>query len=211
MPQALPLPTLVRQHMPLPLPHVPAPPRPWPRLTPAVRQVGITLPRASMSWADPVGLQAHGPWGLVRLVCEVVVVVHAVRKLLVESKELRQEGWRGYFGVGGALLLENCASLVYCSSVLCAVAARLVFGDPLMEIMALALASFSCWFYLAFFCMGFRLTGPFVVIAFAMLSVDIPAFLLVASAVLGAFASALYILSAKVGAGPLMFNFQVPY
>ena len=177
----------------------------------AIFQIGITLPRPSIMWDDPSAtlFSVDTLMALGRMACEAFVVVHAVRKLMTESQELQTEGWRGYFGVGGALLLENCASLVGGISIMCAVLARLVVGDLLMESAALALASFCSWFYLTFFCMGFKLTGPFVVIAFTMLHTDIPAFLIVATSFLGAFSSALYILSAKVGLGPLMFNFQV--
>ena len=73
----------------------------------------------------------------------------------------------------------------------------------------LAMAAFACWFYLPFFCMGFRLTGPFVVITFEMLHSDIPAFLLVAFSFLGAFASAMYILAQQWGLEPMLFHFKV--
>ena len=175
----------------------------------AAFQVGITLPRASIDWGSPAGpLAGLGFFGLLRVACEAVVVGHTLLKLVIEGKEMRSQGLRNYFGVGGAMMLENCVSLVEVAAVLCALTARLVHADVFAENVATALASFCCWFYLLFFCLGFRLTGPFVVIAFTMLHTDIPAFLLVAFSFLGAFASSLYILSAKVGLGPLMFNIQ---
>jgi hypothetical protein len=91
---------------------------------------------------------------------------------------------------------------------LAAVFCRLVLGSPQLEDGAMALASFTIWLYLSFFCLAFHLTGPFVVMAFKMMSSDIPAFLVVILVFMGAFASALYMLSHKVGMDMLVFSFQ---
>ena len=170
-------------------------------------QFGIALPPVSASLASPDGLfsSVSGP---LRIVCELVVFVHAMSKLKSEGIELRNGGLWGYFGVGGALLLENITSMTYCSAILVTVVARII-GDRMMESASLALASFACWFYLPYFCMGFRLTGPFVVMLITMMHSDIPAFLLVAVTFLGAFASALFILSQEVGFEAMLTNFQV--
>jgi hypothetical protein len=173
----------------------------------SVFQFGIALPPVSASLASPDGLfsSVSGP---LRIVCELVVFVHAMSKLKSEGIELRNGGLWGYFGVGGALLLENITSMTYCSAILVTVVARII-GDRMMESASLALASFACWFYLPYFCMGFRLTGPFVVMLITMMHSDIPAFLLVAVTFLGAFASALFILSQEVGFEAMLTNFQL--
>ena len=62
------------------------------------------------------------------------MVLHAINKLLKEAGELRQQGYSGYFGVGGALLLENITSVLYTGSMACTVAARLVLRDPMVEV-----------------------------------------------------------------------------
>ena len=199
------------------VPHLASPPPPscpcrplWPPppcTTRPLPQIAIILPRVQIDWSEPWrGLTL--PIWLAKTTCELVVTVQAVRKLVTEIQELRREGPRAYFGTGGAILLENVASLVHGGSILCVLAARLVLGDVVMENAALALASFCSWFYLAYFCVAFRLTGPFVVIAFEVLHQDIPPFSLVATAFLGAFSSALHILSAKEGLAHFVHSFQ---
>ena len=56
--------------------------------------------------------------------------------------------------------------------------------------------------------LGFQLTGPFIIIAFEMILTDIPAFLLVVSIFLGAFASTLYTLSDKEGVTGFVADFE---
>ena len=74
---------------------------------------------------------------------------------------------------------------------------------------ALVQVSFTHWVYLAWFMLGYQLTGPFIISAFRMLLTDIPAFLLVVSIFLGAFASSLYILGSNVGPEHLLLDFEV--
>ena len=156
-----------------------------------VLQVGLCLPRASVTAPD---LTARA---LVRRLCELITLFYTFRKLRVEVREMRSSGVTRYFAVGGASFFENCCSLVNCAAVMTAAAGRLVFGpaDTTLENLAMGVASFSHWVYLAWFMLGYRLTGPFIIIVFQMLLYDLPSFLLVVSVFLGAFASSMHALS----------------
>ena len=174
----------------------------------AVLLVAVTLPRPSVAWDSAGGLLSSTRGQLLRLCCECALTVHAVHKLRIEVKELWKERWGTYFGMGGAMALENCASLAYCTSTICAPALRFVLGATHMADAALALASFACWLYLAFFLLGVKITGPTIVMVMEMICTDIPAFLLVVSTFVGAFATSVHILSGKTGMQSLVDGFN---
>ena len=81
--------------------------------------------------------------------------------------------------------------------------------DTSSEDIALAVASFSAWLYLAWFLLAFELTGPFIITTYRMMTFDIPAFLVVVSIFMGAFVSSLYVLSSKRGVGFFFEDFWV--
>ena len=173
----------------------------------AVFQLGLLLPRTTAAPADPVA-----DWHLLlRPLCEAVVVGNALHKGYVEVRELYSSGVAGYFGLGKAFVFENVCSLAHVAAVGAACAGRACGGaeDPAVENMALMLAAVTHWLYLAWFMLGFQLTGPFIISAIEMLATDIPAFLIAVSVFMGAFASGMYILSAKVGVHFMLQDFEV--
>ena len=160
-----------------------------------ILQFALMLPRATMG-------RAHTDWTmLLRPLCECVVLCNAMCKGVTEVKELARHGIMEYFGQGKAFVFENVCSLLNCMAVCGACACRACNGieDTGMENIALVLVSFTHWLYLAWFMLGFQLTGPFIISAIEMLATDIPAFLMAVSVFMGAFASGMYILSNKVG------------
>ena len=175
-------------------------------------QFALVLPRPSIRLTLDNLRALTEDWALLpRPVCEFIVVLTTERKLVVELREMYRSGLRGYLGMGRACAFENVCSVVLCTAIMAACVARASFGteEPLVENIALVVASFAYWLYLAWFMLGFQLTGPFIISAFEMLGTDIPAFLMAVSIFMGAFASAMYILSTKSGLAFLMQDFEV--
>eukprot|EP01050_Picozoa_sp_SAG11_P005022 SAG11_NODE_338_length_10535_cov_8.199885_4_plen_80_part_00 len=73
----------------------------------------------------------------------------------------------------------------------------------------LALTSMSCWGYSLFFCLGFKRTGPFVVMIFHMVMNDIVTFLIIESVFLLSFAASFVCLNGD--GGLVSFLGQVNY
>lgn len=75
-----------------------------------------------------------------------------------------------------------------------------MFGHPWSDV-PLALGSFLSWMYLLFFLLGFRLTGPFIIIMYEILVEDMSRFAMMGMVFYCGFAQALYVLSRDNGFG----------
>eukprot|EP00668_Euglena_longa_P001503 GGOE01001784.1.p1 GENE.GGOE01001784.1~~GGOE01001784.1.p1 ORF type:complete len:1098 (+),score=322.37 GGOE01001784.1:96-3389(+) len=132
-----------------------------------------------------------------------VVLLIAVILLQSKLRQLWSMGLWGYFAAKGSAFLENVFPLVFSSS-LCVVygmriatardlappeEARLSFEAPL-----LALAALFGWCYIFLFFLGFRLTGPFVVMIWSMLVGDVLRFFSIYSIFLMAFSTSFHVL-----------------
>ena len=167
-----------------------------------VFQLALVQPRQSISRATLADIAADW-WLLLRPACELYVVFTAERKLFVQLREMRAFGLRQFFGIGRAHIFENACSLIYCTAIAVAVLARSTWGtaDVVLEDIALVVAAFTSWLYLAWFMLGFQRSGPFIISAFEMMASDIPAFLMVLSVFIGAFSSVMYVMSGNLGLG----------
>eukprot|EP00300_Choanocystis_sp_HF-7_P017108 c19633_g1_i1.p1 GENE.c19633_g1_i1~~c19633_g1_i1.p1 ORF type:complete len:995 (+),score=216.02 c19633_g1_i1:47-2986(+) len=151
-----------------------------------------------------------------KMVGQGIILFGAANKFIKEILEFKQEGWHGYFGVRGAAFIENFCSLVFSSSILLVALIRVYtfiagsFGEvpqlsflPIteqeVEHVLLSVASLSGWGYMLFFAMGYRHTGPFVVMIYHMFVRDISRFSLIYMIFMLGFAQAFYCLGKDVG------------
>lgn len=145
-----------------------------------------------------------------------IVLVVAILKLSVETREIFSCGVHDYFGTKGSMFLENVTSLVFCLCLCIVYLSRLVStfrivpptnDRPTVEPIMLALASIFGWCYILFFFLGFRLTGPFVVMIFRMLVGDVLRFVSIYSVFLMGFSTAFYVLWGQ--SGPMAYIHQL--
>eukprot|EP00669_Euglena_mutabilis_P003472 TRINITY_DN14434_c0_g1_i1.p1 TRINITY_DN14434_c0_g1~~TRINITY_DN14434_c0_g1_i1.p1 ORF type:complete len:411 (-),score=190.05 TRINITY_DN14434_c0_g1_i1:195-1427(-) len=145
-----------------------------------------------------------------------IVILVATWKLTVEMREMWGFGLRDYFGTKGSMFLENITSLIFCSCVCMVYILRLVeiLGPeppsaerPVAEPILLAMASVFGWCYILFFFLGFKLTGPFIVMIFRMLVGDVLRFVSIYSVFLMGFSTAFYVLWGQ--SGPMAYIHQL--
>eukprot|EP00455_Lapot_gusevi_P012680 TRINITY_DN1605_c0_g1_i4.p1 TRINITY_DN1605_c0_g1~~TRINITY_DN1605_c0_g1_i4.p1 ORF type:complete len:685 (+),score=183.66 TRINITY_DN1605_c0_g1_i4:122-2176(+) len=133
-----------------------------------------------------------------RFLCEIFVFVGVLYKGGREFREMLNVGFRNYFSGHGSAFLENVISSCFC--VFIVMASVLRFVDSPYEDMPIALASLSSWMYMLFFLLGFRLTGPFIVMMYRMLVVDVSRFTCLVLVFFMGFSQAMYVLFEDDGA-----------
>eukprot|EP01126_Amoeba_proteus_P057560 TRINITY_DN7331_c0_g3_i7.p1 TRINITY_DN7331_c0_g3~~TRINITY_DN7331_c0_g3_i7.p1 ORF type:complete len:400 (+),score=69.62 TRINITY_DN7331_c0_g3_i7:494-1693(+) len=145
---------------------------------------------------------------VVLYICDFLVLFLAGAKLYYETREIWNSGPTKYFAGTGALILENVLSLLHTVLVYCAFAIRGVLSMmcvrdypramldsvELLEDCTLAIGVIVGWGYLFFFLLGFKLTGPLVIMVSRMLATDVVRFLAVYIVFLGSFSQAFFIL-----------------
>ena len=125
-----------------------------------------------------------------RQFCEVLTLLGVLHKGLRELNELRVSGW-AYFNGQGAAFLENVVSLSFCIFVF--LAACLKFFQSEYAEIPLAIGSLCAWIYMLFFLLGFRMTGPFIVMMYKMLMVDVSRFSVLVMVFFFGFTQSLYV------------------
>ena len=162
-----------------------------------------------------------GPFEALQGLLEAVLAVVALRKLLVELHEMCIGGLRGYILVKGSMFVENITSLVW-SSCVCVVSGMHAVQkfelvpptstwDDVLEPILLAIAAIFGWSYILFFFLGFRLTGPFVVMIFHMLTSDVLRFVSIYSIFLMGFSTAFYVLWGQTGMASYVEQFEASF
>eukprot|EP00759_Apiculatamorpha_spiralis_P029045 PhF_6_TR31436/c0_g1_i3/m.46112/K04975/TRPV6; transient receptor potential cation channel subfamily V member 6 len=126
------------------------------------------------------------------MIADTIVVAGAVYKFSIELNEMRQSV-TSYFSGHGCMFMENVASLLYCVSVFGAVVARSLNHSWLDDVF-ITLSALFLWSYVLWLLIGFRLTGPFVIMLGKMLLKDVLCFSLIYSAFLFGVSQAFYIL-----------------
>eukprot|EP01064_Diplonema_japonicum_P001474 TRINITY_DN1094_c3_g1_i1.p1 TRINITY_DN1094_c3_g1~~TRINITY_DN1094_c3_g1_i1.p1 ORF type:complete len:992 (+),score=180.38 TRINITY_DN1094_c3_g1_i1:177-2978(+) len=134
----------------------------------------------------------------VALYSESIVVLGALWKAMREMKEMYSDSIVDYFSCKGAQLMENVISLTFSCLILAAVCSR-YYDAPMAEDLSLAFASLALWSYVLWLLLGFRMTGPFVIMIWKMLCSDILRFLLIFAAFLFGFAQTFFILLDESG------------
>ncbi|GMF39697.1 unnamed protein product [Phytophthora fragariaefolia] len=116
--------------------------------------------------------------------------------------------FQGYITEGGAGRLDNICTLVTSLSLFASTAARLSHHQEVGDALG-AVALIFAWFYVFFFLLGFRTTGPFVIMILRMIANDIVRFFLVYNAVLIGFSQAIYVVhDGRVGPRALFLRMR---
>jgi hypothetical protein len=136
---------------------------------------------------------------------EVIVVIATTFKAHTECRELFNSGWE-YFGGSGSGFMENMMALNLCVCIYTAVICRLV-GSTLEDI-PVAIGSLVAWMYLLFFLLGFRLTGPFIVMLYRMLVQDVARFAVLVFVFFLGFSQALYVIFDDDGFTPFVVRIK---
>ncbi|KAE9080291.1 hypothetical protein PF005_g22856 [Phytophthora fragariae] len=122
---------------------------------------------------------------------EVGALALAALKFSNESNQIVLN-FQGYITEGGAGRLDNVCTIVTSLSLFASTAARLAHHQEAGDALG-AVALIFAWFYVFFFLLGFRTTGPFVIMILRMIANDVVRFFLVYSAVLIGFSQAIYV------------------
>ncbi|KAG7383851.1 hypothetical protein PHYPSEUDO_003271 [Phytophthora pseudosyringae] len=141
----------------------------------------------------PYSKYADGPRGEAAGLgfAEVGALALAALKFLNESNQILLS-FEGYVMEGGAGRLDNICTIVTSVSLFASTAARLAHQQEMGDALG-AVALIFGWFYLFFFLLGFRTTGPFVIMILRMVTNDVVRFFVVYSAVLAGFSQAIYV------------------
>lgn len=141
-------------------------------------------------------------------VAEAACVAIAVVKFMNETNQLAFN-FKSYTTESGASRLDNICTITASAFLFLSAGMRAAGLENLEDALAAVALIFS-WFYLFFFLLGFRSTGPFVVMILNMIANDIVRFLYVYVAVLAGFAQALYLVQdGRAGAGRLLYRLRV--
>eukprot|EP01061_Rhynchopus_euleeides_P007418 TRINITY_DN16472_c0_g1_i1.p1 TRINITY_DN16472_c0_g1~~TRINITY_DN16472_c0_g1_i1.p1 ORF type:complete len:1030 (+),score=278.70 TRINITY_DN16472_c0_g1_i1:441-3092(+) len=117
----------------------------------------------------------HGWWNLTERVADFIVLSGAIWKGSRELGEMSEGGLNGYFGVKGSMLLENVLSSSCCLFTLLSYVCRAFKSD--IENLCGALAALLLWSYILWLMLGFKQTGPFIIMIWKMLMDDMIQFL----------------------------------
>ena len=165
------------------------------------------LPVFAVSCGLSVLVLAHSI-PLVVSVAEIVIVCGAFWKAIREVREVRHSTVEEYFSGKGAQLMENILSLCYIICIITATVARFLSYGPLEDV-TLSFASLSLWAYVLWLLLGFRKTGPFVIMIWKMLLSDLIRFLIIFAAFLFGFAQTFFILFDESGLDRFLYRLHI--
>eukprot|EP01062_Namystynia_karyoxenos_P019464 TRINITY_DN17342_c0_g1_i1.p1 TRINITY_DN17342_c0_g1~~TRINITY_DN17342_c0_g1_i1.p1 ORF type:complete len:1124 (+),score=275.94 TRINITY_DN17342_c0_g1_i1:182-3553(+) len=138
---------------------------------------------------------------------EIIVLYGVLWKARSELCEMHAAGLE-YFHKHGAGQLENVSSCGYCAMMIISYAAKLLrfsgFEWTVLDAVhhsCLALAALMLWSYVLFLFIGFRATGPFVLMIARMLQGDMRLFLIIFVAFQVGFAQAFHLLFESADTG----------
>lgn len=136
-----------------------------------------------------------------QLLCEMFVFIAALLKFATELSELLEFGVCAHFlRPRGALFLENIISMSACVSTFAIAFCRLLFfvtGSPTLytlELLFTVLTALSLWAYCLWFMLGFKRTGPFVIMISEIVIKDALPFVCIFSVFLGCFSTCFWLL-----------------
>mmetsp|Transcript_6305 Transcript_6305/g.19137 ORF Transcript_6305/g.19137 Transcript_6305/m.19137 type:complete len:700 (-) Transcript_6305:222-2321(-) len=132
-----------------------------------------------------------------RIAGEAFVVISTLLKAFLEIRELTSVGVRSYFTLSGSGFLENVLSFFFCLFMFLVFFLRSISSS--YEDAALSVAVVIAWSYLGFFFLGFRKTGPFVVMIYKMMIADMFRFGIIWIAFLLGFSQAFYVIFEEKG------------
>lgn len=126
---------------------------------------------------------------------ESTLLAGAVYKFLIELREIADEGLTVYFSPRA--LIENVCSMGCCIAYIGMYACARLEDES--RYMFSGLVAMFAWSYMLWFLLGFRLTGPFVVMIYKMLIGDVLPFSIVMTIFLFGFSQAFYVTFEKSG------------
>jgi len=136
---------------------------------------------------------------ILRVFGEAVTLIGAIYKFITELREISEEGISAHFSGSGSMFLENSLSFLYCVSIFLTIFLRHI--ESPVEILSLAFAAIFGWSYTLFFILGFKHTGPFVVMIYKMLVGDVVRFTMIYVVFLLGFSQGFFILFNERGFG----------
>jgi hypothetical protein len=131
--------------------------------------------------------------GVALALCEIIAYGFAVVKFVNESHQMLFS-FRAYVTEAGAGRLDNVCTLLTSLCMFAAGFARLHGAQEWNDAFT-AVALIMAWFYQFFFLLGFRTTGPFVIMILTMIQNDIVRFVLVYFSVMAGFSQAVYLVA----------------
>ena len=134
--------------------------------------------------------------------CEGFVVVGGLYKAYRELSEIRRAGIVSHFQGSGSLFVENVTSGSYVTTLFLSYLFQMISPTVVPEWFyshTRAIAGVLLYSYMLFFFLGFRLTGPFLVIVGRMATVDLVRFFTLFSVFLLGFAQGFFTLFEEVG------------
>ena len=117
----------------------------------------------------------RGWWNLTERIADALVLAGALWKGSREVGEMTEGGLKGYFGVKGSMLLENILSSSFCLFTCLGYLLRTLHSD--LENLSGALAALLLWSYVLWLMLGFKQTGPLIIMIWKMLMSDMLQFL----------------------------------
>eukprot|EP01119_Soliformovum_irregulare_P025981 TRINITY_DN9770_c0_g1_i2.p1 TRINITY_DN9770_c0_g1~~TRINITY_DN9770_c0_g1_i2.p1 ORF type:complete len:522 (-),score=121.86 TRINITY_DN9770_c0_g1_i2:288-1853(-) len=132
---------------------------------------------------------------LIRWLLDIGVALGATYKLSIELTEMRG-GVLDYFSVSGSALLENTTALLFSGSIV--VHYVLVLIGSRYEEAVLMVSPILGWIYMLFFFLGFRFSGPFVIMIVKIIISDFMKFFALQAVFVMGFSQSLYL---QFGAG----------
>jgi len=100
---------------------------------------------------------------------ELVLLLGVIYKFLVELNQMVRHR-KKYFSHKGTERLENFTSIIFCFLVFVVVCLRIL--DSSYEDAVFGLSTIFFWCYMLYFLLGFKLTGPFVIVIYRILKSD---------------------------------------
>eukprot|EP00667_Euglena_gracilis_P003822 EG_transcript_3837 len=141
---------------------------------------------------DEGNLWAYPAENGVAIACESLVLLLTFWRLINEGQEMVARGVGYFTRANGAAAMDNGLGLAFYVSYTLMWVLRLC-KQPEAEDVFASLAALVGWGYMFFFLLGFRSTGPFIIMIQEMVVFDMRRFGSVYAAVLLAFTSALYL------------------
>ena len=155
---------------------------------------GSEEPYSGILWAVWCSVSAYP---LQRL-SELVVVLGTIYRATVEFKQMRSLPPGAYFSKKGSMFFEQVSIITFMGFIVGAVCFRIA-GSVIYEDFCLAMGALALWSYVLHELLGFRGTGPFVVMIWNMLGSDLMRFFIIFATFLIGFTQALYLLVNKYG------------
>lgn len=133
-------------------------------------------------------------WIVIQSIFEVLSIIGASYKMVVELKELFFNGFHRQFSSAvGFARAENVISAVFCLSFFVSLGCRMFSAYSVERVLVTVMAC-CLWLYLFFLFMAFQTFGPFIVMIFRILFDDVARFAVLVFFMIMAFATSFFIL-----------------